>query len=372
MIRVFVSGCYDIVHAGHVQFFREARALGDHLTVSFASSEVLWIHKRRRSSLPDEHKQALIAALGCVDDVVVGRGHDEGIDFREDFLRLRPHILAVTEDDKYAPLKKALCAEVGAKYVVLPKTPPQFAPISTTDIVRWIQAPQVAPLRVDFGGGWLDVPRHARAGAHIVNCSISPLVSLREWPYERNAGLGGSGAWALLNGKNGVSSELDLGVGWQDPAVIAETGLCVWRSGARPELEIKTDGAMLRGRMAIYWSGGAHDTPANADKLRDYDLVARAGALAREAVWRSDYAGLAEAVRVSYAMQIGEGMAPLPGDPAAGPADQGGVVPLAWKYCGGGHGGYAVYLCADANDRDRLCAQPGYRPVEPYLAPAGV
>jgi len=38
MIKVFVSGCYDIIHAGHVQFFREARALGDHLTVSFASS----------------------------------------------------------------------------------------------------------------------------------------------------------------------------------------------------------------------------------------------------------------------------------------------------------------------------------------------
>lgn len=38
--RVFVSGCYDILHAGHVQFFREARALGDHLTVCFASNEV--------------------------------------------------------------------------------------------------------------------------------------------------------------------------------------------------------------------------------------------------------------------------------------------------------------------------------------------
>ncbi|MCW5549863.1 MAG: adenylyltransferase/cytidyltransferase family protein, partial [Opitutaceae bacterium] len=102
MIKVFVSGCYDIVHAGHVQFFREARALGDHLTVSFASADVLWLHKHRKSSLPDEHKRALIAALRMVDEVVVGRGLEEGIDFREDFLRIRPQILAVTEDDKYA------------------------------------------------------------------------------------------------------------------------------------------------------------------------------------------------------------------------------------------------------------------------------
>lgn len=345
------------------------------MTVSFASTEVLWIHKQRRSSLPDDHKQALIAALGCVDDVVVGRGHDEGIDFREDFLRLRPHILAVTEDDKYTPLKKALCAEVGARYVVLPKTPPQFPPISTSDIVRWIKAPAEAPLRVDFGGGWLDVPRYARPGAFVVNCAISPTVSLRSWGYERSAGLGGSGAWALLNGKNGVGAELDLGVGWQDPAVIAESGLCVWRSGARPELELKTSGDMLRGRMAIYWTGGSHDTPGNVAKQRDYDAIERAGAMARDAAWGNDLLRLAEAVRISYAMQIGEGMAALPGDPAAGPtgmAALGGVAPLAWKYCGGGHGGYALYLCREPAERERLCGLPGFRPIEPYVAPVGV
>ncbi len=44
MRHVFVSGCYDIIHAGHVQFFREAKAQGDFLTVSFASEEVLWAH----------------------------------------------------------------------------------------------------------------------------------------------------------------------------------------------------------------------------------------------------------------------------------------------------------------------------------------
>ena len=167
MKKVFVSGCYDIIHGGHVQFFEEARALGDHLTVSFASSEVLWIHKRRKPSIPDEHKKALLESLRVVDLVVVGRGIEEGIDFREHFLALRPDVLAVTEDDKYAHLKRALCAEVGATYVVLPKTPPRFEPVSTSSIVRFVQAPTEAPLRVDFAGGWLDVPRYAREGEFI-------------------------------------------------------------------------------------------------------------------------------------------------------------------------------------------------------------
>lgn len=359
MIRVFVSGCYDILHAGHVQFFREARALGDHLTVCFASNDVLWHHKQRRSSLPDEHKRALIAALEMVDEVVVGEGREHGLDFKEHFLRLRPNLLAVTDDDKYGALKRALCAEVGAKYVVMPKTPPQFTPVSTTQIVKFIRAPEVAPLRVDFAGGWLDVPRLARAGAYIVNCAISPTVSLREWSYERNAGLGGSGAWALLNGKDGVGAELDLGVGWQDPAVIAETGLCVWQSGARPVLEVKTGGACLRGRMALLWTGSEHDTPALVGGARDYDAIARAGATARDAVWKNDVELLADAVRQSYAVQRAEGMAELRTDlPGA----------LAWKYCGGGFGGYAVYLFSDTVQRDAAVAQAGLRAIEPFVA----
>jgi hypothetical protein len=48
-----------------------------------------------------------------------------------------------------------------------------------------------------------------------------------------------------------------------------------------------------------------------------------------------------------------------------------GVKPLAWKYCGGGHGGYALYLCATQADRERLCGFPGFRAIEPYLACAG-
>jgi cytidyltransferase-like protein len=357
MKKVFISGCYDILHAGHLQFFEEAKALGDYLIVSFASSDVLWLHKRRKPSIPDEHKLALLQAISLIDEVVVGHGLEEGIDFREDFLRIRPDFLAVTEDDKYAPLKRALCDEVGARYVVLPKTPPRFAPVSTSSIVRWVQAPTEAPLRVDFAGGWLDVPRFARPGEFVVNCAISPLVSLREWPYEKQAGLGGSGAWALLNGRDGVDSEIDLGVGWQDPAVIRETGLCVWRSGQKPILDFKHNGDFLNGRMAIYWTGSPHDTPGIANTTRDYDTIARSARIARDGVLTADIGKLAEGVQLSYTAQLNEGMATLPEIPGA----------IARKYCGGGHGGYALYLFNEPAARDAaLASTPMLRPVEPF------
>lgn len=358
MKKIFVSGCYDILHAGHIQFFREARALGNHLTVCFASDDILWNHKKRRTSIPQDHKLSLLTSLDMVDQVVIGSCEELGLDFKEHFLTIKPDVLAVTDDDQYADKKRELCALVGAEYVVLPKTPPAFTPVSTTSIVRMIRTPVQAPLRVDFGGGWLDVPRHARPGGFIVNCAISPLVSLRNWDYEPKSGLGGSGAWALLNGRDAVESELDLGVGWQDPAIIRETGVCVWRSGDKPVLHLKRNGDFLAGRMALHYTETPHDTPGAADNARDYDLIEQAGHAAHAAVIDANPTKLAEAVGMSYEAQLKEGMEPLPEA-----ADS-----IARKYCGGGWGGYALYLFNSESARDTFVASSdANRAIEPYL-----
>lgn len=357
MTRVFVSGCFDVLHAGHVRFFEQARALGDHLIVSVASEESLWRHKQRRPSMPDEHKQVLIGSLSMVDEVVLGQGGRLGLDFEEHFRRLRPEILAINPDDGFIELKRQLCDGLGCRLEILAPEKPEAEAVSSSAIARWMQAPEEAPLRVDFAGGWLDVPKYARPGTWIVHCAISPLVSLRSWPYERNAGLGGSGAWALLNGRDGIDAELDLGVGWQDPAVIRESGACVWRSGPRPTLEFKSNGEFLKGCMALLWTGKSHDTPGIAKLPRDFDGIARAGAIARAAVRLEDLHLLAEAVRSSYRVQLDEGMEPIT-IPAGG---------LATKYCGGGHGGYALVLFPDESARQAaLDNTPGLRPVEPF------
>jgi cytidyltransferase-like protein len=357
MKKVFVSGCYDILHAGHVQFFSDAKALGDHLTVCLASDDVLWKHKMRRPSIPELHKQVLIQALEMVDDVVIGSNMELGLDFKDHFLRIKPDILAVTEDDQYSEKKIELCMQTGTQYYVLPKTPPKFEPVSTTKIVKWIRAPQEAPLRIDFAGGWLDVPRFARKSGFIVNCAISPLVSLKKWEYEKRSGVGGSGAWALLNGEDGVISELDLGVGWQDPAVIQETGLCVWESGKRPVLHFKRNGDMIKGLIALYFTDIEHDTPGIAEKKRNYNLIYEAGKVAASAVLKADINKLAEAVRMSYQAQTEEGMEPLID------ADK----CLARKYCGGGWGGYALYLFESKKARDKFVSKYSQsKAIEPY------
>lgn len=173
-----------------------------------------------------------------------------------------------------------------------------------------------APLRVDIAGGWLDLPEFARRGAFIVNCAIKPLVSLENWHYEPCSGLGGSATHALLRGKNPLSFELGAGVGWQDPAIILETGLCVWRSGHTPVLHAKVNPDWLKGLMALFWTGSTHDTADLVRKPRDFDRIAAAGAQAAHAALKHSPSALQRAVRLSYQVQLAEGMSPLPGSAA--------------------------------------------------------
>jgi galactokinase/mevalonate kinase-like predicted kinase len=51
------------------------------------------------------------------------------------------------------------------------------------------------PVRVDFAGGWLDVPQYALPGGKIVNCAVSPLMTKETNPYQHGGGVGGSAAW---------------------------------------------------------------------------------------------------------------------------------------------------------------------------------
>lgn len=136
MKKVFVSGTYDILHAGHIQFFKEAKALGDYLIVSFCSEKNLLLYKNRRASVPDDNKKILLESIRYIDKVVIGND-DGGIwDFVPAFLAEKPDILAVTTDDKYVEEKRKLCEKRRVKFVVLNKSSPVTTTVSTSSIIK--------------------------------------------------------------------------------------------------------------------------------------------------------------------------------------------------------------------------------------------
>jgi rfaE bifunctional protein nucleotidyltransferase chain/domain len=69
---VFTNGCFDVLHPGHVRYLEQARALGDLLVVAVNSDDsVRRLKGRDRPVNPVEDRVTLLAALACVDHVVL-------------------------------------------------------------------------------------------------------------------------------------------------------------------------------------------------------------------------------------------------------------------------------------------------------------
>ena len=129
-VKVFVAGRFDKLTAGDIQFLRDAKALGTHLTVSFVSSEFVFRHEFKPSVLGDEHVKAILEALEMVDEVCIGRDPVDqiGLEFQSDFLRIKPDILAVSSLDKFGHHKRKVCESIGASYKIIPVSLPMVVP----------------------------------------------------------------------------------------------------------------------------------------------------------------------------------------------------------------------------------------------------
>ena len=77
---VFTNGCFDLMHIGHTRYLQAARDLGDALVVGVNSDEsVRALNKGTdRPIVPDTQRAEVLAALACVDYVVIFQEPDPG------------------------------------------------------------------------------------------------------------------------------------------------------------------------------------------------------------------------------------------------------------------------------------------------------
>lgn len=77
---VFTNGCFDLMHIGHTRYLQEAKSLGDVLVVGVNSdASVRSLEKGSdRPIVPEAQRAEVVAALGCVDFVVIFTESDPG------------------------------------------------------------------------------------------------------------------------------------------------------------------------------------------------------------------------------------------------------------------------------------------------------
>ncbi len=194
--KVFVSGCYDMLHSGHVAFFKEASKYGD-LYVGIGSDATIQDLKSRKTVCSEQERLYMVRAIRYVKEAYINRGSGM-MDFIDTVDMVRPDIFVVNEDGS-SDTKRKFCADRGIEYIVLQRTPEAGLEARSTTALRSIIKCQL-PYRLDLAGTWIDQPYVSRyGGGWALTISLEPTIEFMErsgmststrnaakkiWPYQ--------------------------------------------------------------------------------------------------------------------------------------------------------------------------------------------
>ena len=118
--KVFVSGCYDLLHSGHVEFFQQASQYGD-LYVGIGSAATYLEYKHRKPMFPQEERLFMVKNIKAVKDAYINEGSGV-IDFLPTLDKVKPDVFVVNAEGG-SDEKRRICKERGIEYVELQRTP---------------------------------------------------------------------------------------------------------------------------------------------------------------------------------------------------------------------------------------------------------
>jgi cytidyltransferase-like protein len=134
-MKVFVSGCFDVLHSGHIRFFEEAASLGD-LYVSIASDATVEELKHRPTLYNEQERLYMVSSIRFVKEAFIAQGHGK-LDFMEELQTVKPDIFFVNSDGD-SPEKRQAVENLGIRYIVSNRIPKDLLPVRSTTSIREI------------------------------------------------------------------------------------------------------------------------------------------------------------------------------------------------------------------------------------------
>ena len=152
--KVFVSGCYDMLHSGHVAFFKAASVYGD-LYVGIGSDATIQELKHRRTVYSERERLYMVKAIRYVTDAYINTGSGM-MDFVETVDKVKPDVFVVNTDGG-SDVKRKFCEERGIEYIELQRIPDEGLDARSTTALRSANRCGL-PYRLDLAGTWIDQP----------------------------------------------------------------------------------------------------------------------------------------------------------------------------------------------------------------------
>lgn len=369
--KVFVSGCYDLLHSGHVEFFRQASQYGD-LYVGIGSDATILDYKHHKTVYSEQERLFMVKSIRYVKDAFINAGSGV-LDFLPTLDIVKPDVFVVNEDGGSAD-KARICQERGIEYVVLQRLPQEgLAARSSTDLKK---SPCMIPTRLDLAGTWIDQPEVSRfAPGWAITISLEPTFEVQErcglststrnmikkiWPYQLPNMDPETLAKLVFCFENDPERSDGIISGAQDSIGICIPGLCRhWYNGRFWPERIETCYeenilSWLEKHLVMIPMFPRRPGCSVVEGKSLSEEKVRALTKAAEDCWtaiqRCDLAAFAVAYKASFNAQVA--MFPAMIQPGVQEyIDQYSVLPdvLAWKMPGAGGGGYLACVVEDAS-----------------------
>ena len=368
--KVFVSGCYDLLHSGHVEFFRQAAEYGD-LYVGIGSDKTIEGYKHHKTVYSEQERLFMVKSIRYVKEAYINQGNGV-LDFLPTLDIVKPDILVVNSDGG-SDAKKKVCEERGIQYVVLQRDPHEGLTARSSTELKKTEC-QI-PTRIDIAGTWIDQPYVSQyAPGWAITASIEPTFEIRErcglststrnvirriWPYQLPNMESETLARLVFCFENHPEREDGIISGAQDAIGICIPGVCRhwYDNHFWPEkIEICNDEKVLSWLENHLVMIPMEPRQPGCSVVEGKDVTepkVRALAGAAENCWNAmiamDLEAFAKAYKASFDAQV-----------AMFPAMIQGCVPayidewsqvsgvLAWKMPGAGGGGYLVCVVSNA------------------------
>jgi cytidyltransferase-like protein len=132
MATVLVTGCFDLLHPGHIKFLRFAASTATNLIVGLESDDYISSHKGpTRPIFSQLNRKLILSEFKSIKKIILLKPNQNYLLLLK---KIHPDFLVITSGDHYQKEKAALCHQLGIRLIIFPK----INSLSTSTIVSRI------------------------------------------------------------------------------------------------------------------------------------------------------------------------------------------------------------------------------------------